>query len=381
MAQGGGRRALTKEHFGPLWGYVKDDKIINIDWNSGQLWVQYANKVPELVVNDKINEDTMLDFILTVGNHSGNNFNRTDNVVMAETDTLRIVGVHDSLSLSGITVCIRKSLPKLRFNTKMAIEQGYCSEEVMFMLINCVLAKKNFVFCGEPGKGKTEAAKFFSSFIPANQKVVTIEDVREWHYKEINPGKSCIELRATTPEDYEKALALVVRLNPSWMMVAETRGKEFRYLLEAWSNGISDMTTLHTKGVREIVDRGLNMLGSDVDIPSVTEQIYNNAGVGVYLEEINLSEGRTYHRIGEVGFFYRKDGVNGVAMVVEDGVFHPERLPDFIRSDIEKKIGSSIFECAVAYENTSPLVGDDVVEDEYEEDVQVEVEDVVDEEE
>ena len=45
------------------------------------------------------------------------------------------------------------------------------------------------------GAGKTECAKFFSQFIPAGERVITIEDNPEWHYSQINPGKDCVELR------------------------------------------------------------------------------------------------------------------------------------------------------------------------------------------
>lgn len=75
------------------------------------------------------------------------------------------------------------------------VEDEYVAVPVLELLTNCVAAKMNFVFCGEPGAGKTECAKFFSQFIPAGERVITIEDNPEWHYSQINPGKDCVELR------------------------------------------------------------------------------------------------------------------------------------------------------------------------------------------
>lgn len=348
---------VTPEKFGPLWKYVEDDEVTNIDWDAGALWVERANKVRERIEEEGLNDSFMEDFAIRVGNEAGKNFNITSKWVMSDTSTLRIVCLHPEFSLSGITVCIRKSLPKLRFNTRMAVVQGYCDERVMHLLINSVLAGKNFVFCGEPGQGKTEASKFFSSFIPAHKKVITIEDVREWHYKEINPGKSCIEIVVNNHEEYESALALALRLNPSYLMVAETRGREVKYLLEAYSNGIPNMTSLHTNHVSNVPDRIMNMLGLEKEEQSTRDQIYNNAGVGVQLTKREMGDGRTKHMITEVGYFYRKDGMNQLALIVEDGKFYPERMPEFLLEDIRRKIHGDPYVCPAAYESTAPIVG------------------------
>lgn len=349
-------RWLLPEKFGPLWKFVNDDEVTNIDWDAGQLWIQRVNRAREAVNEPGVDNRYMNDFAVRVGLEGKQNFNQTETVVMADTETLRIVCLHPSFALSGVTVSIRKSLPKLRFNTKMAIEQGLCDENVMHLLLNCVLARKNFVFCGEPGKGKTETAKFFSSFIPANQKVITVEDVREWHYKEINPGKSCIEIKVKSPEDYEEALKVSLRLNPSWIMIAETRGREVRYLLESWTNGVSNMTTLHTNSVRNIPERIVNMLGIEQLKEPIIDQIYNNVGIGLLMDEVSIGNGNTKHVISEVGAFYRADGKNHMSMFVEDGIFYKERVPEILLNELKKKAGPDPYKCDIAYTNQAVMI-------------------------
>ena len=61
------------------------------------------------------------------------------------------------------------------------IDSNFCQPEILSLLINCVHARMNIAFCGEPGVGKTECSKFSRQFIPANQRVITIEDNLEMH--------------------------------------------------------------------------------------------------------------------------------------------------------------------------------------------------------
>ena len=103
------------------------------------------------------------------------------------------------------------------------------------------------------------------------------------------------------------------------------------------------MTTLHVEDVRDIPDRILNMLDNQQNSERVINQIYNNAGVGVLLQEVELGNGKTRHMIGQVGFYYRENGKNQMALVVEDGILHSERIPEFMRNKIEKRIGRDLF--------------------------------------
>ena len=332
---------LSKQHFGPLWKYVCRDDITNIDWDSGQLWVKYANRIRSRVEDAEITEEFIERFSLMVANHESRPFNRVDCVLKAETRQLRITFVHEAFAVSGRSMSIRKSLPRLRFTVKEALEQGYCQERLLHLLVNCVRSGFNFVFCGEPGQGKTEAAKFFSSFIRPYEKVITVEDLREWHYREINPDKDCIELKVQNPEAYGEALAVSLRLNPNWIMIAETRSREVRYLLESWSNGVNCMTTLHVDDARKIPDRILNMLKSRRDADRLVNQIYADVGIGVLLKEREMPEGRTNHCIWQVCFYYRENGRNGCIMVVENGVLYEDRLPQFIRERIAEGSGQT----------------------------------------
>lgn len=331
-----------EDFFRALWKYISDDEVTDVDYNAGQLWIKRVNRIPIRVEDEEITDAFMTNLANRISNKSGKIFNQDKKQLCTDFGYLRITCVHELLALSGISISIRKSLPSLRITEESAIRDGYCEEATLRMLINCVLAQKNFVFAGEPGKGKTECGKFLSSYNLPHRKVITIGDTPEWHYCALNPGKSAIEIKSSGM-DMSEILATVLRLNPTWVFLEESRSREVRYLLEAWSNGIGTMTTIHVGGIGEIPDRILNMLESRQDADRIVNQIYNDVGVGVLLEERELFDGKTRHFISQVGFYYRRFGENGMALVVEDGKLYPERLPDFIRKNIELKIGRDIF--------------------------------------
>ena len=226
-----------------------------------------------------------------------------------------------------ICFSIRKSLPNLRFTAKEALDTNYCEPETLAFLINSVAAQMNFAFCGEPGHGKTECAKFCSSFIPAKDKVVTIEDVLEWHYNHINPNGRGIAFKVNSHEEYSDAIKTALRLNPTWIMLSEARSTEVKFLLETWSTGVRGMTTLHTNDVRNIPDRIINMAGDKSESERMANNVYMYLNIGVFLEETLDNNGEKYRRIKQVCCYYRENEENKCHMIVKHGKLVSKELP------------------------------------------------------
>lgn len=318
---------MEPDYFGPLWLYVRNDKITDIDYNGNQLWITDVENERYLIQSHGITEKFVEQFSHRIANEVSKPFNKKNNLLEAETDTLRISIVHESVAISGRSICIRKSMPMLRMQVKKMVEDEYVAVPVLELLTNCVAAKMNFVFCGEPGAGKTECAKFFSQFIPAGERVITIEDNPEWHYSQINPGKDCVELRINTDFDYTKAIKTCLRQNPSWIMLSEARSTEVKSLLECWSTGIRGFTTLHTDDVRKIPDRILNMMESRMDADRMENDVYSYVDVGILLRKKMSAEGKLYRYIDQVCFFVREEGRNEIHMQVVDGNLMVRELP------------------------------------------------------
>ena len=335
----------TRQYFGPLYPFVVEDDITDIDicdCRKGEdafVWLTNSENVrykKECAFPDNFIEQ----FTKRVANTVSRSFHKQSPILEAETETLRITIVHESVSVLGRSISIRKSLPYIRLTEENMLESGYCSKEVLAFLKNCVKARLNIVFCGEPAAGKTECAKFFSSFIPDNERVITIEDTLEWHYHELNPQKDCVELKVNSTMDYTNAIKTCLRLNPRWIMLSETRSKEVVYLLECFSTGVRGMTTLHSDDVRNVPDRMLNMAGGDRDITNMENDIYNFINVGVLLnrKEETTADGKHFARrfIDQICLYERNRGENHVIMVLENGQLNEKNLPQTFLEKMKK---------------------------------------------
>ena len=318
-----------KEYFGVFYPFIRDDRITDVDFNGRSLWLTDCN-------NRRWRDRTQIppgfieQFTQRVSNTISKPFNKQSPVLEAETDTLRITIVHESVALSGRCICIRKSLPYVRLSAAKMIRENYCTSGILELLKCCVIKKKNIVFCGQPGVGKTECAKFFSGFISPSDRVITIEDTPEWHFKELHPENDCIELRINAQMDYTGAIKTCLRLNPGWIMLSETRSEEVVYLIEGYSTGVKGITTLHTDAVKKIPDRMLNMAGNRREAQRFENDIYSFVDVGVLIsckERKNPDGTVTLRRfIDQICFFAREDGENRMYLVADDGVLFADRL-------------------------------------------------------
>lgn len=302
---------IPKERFGPLIKYLEDPNITDIDYNGTDIWIRDIYNVRTRVDEPEITTQWIDIFTQRIADVVSKTFNKMENVLEAETSDLRITCVHESSATSGKAVCIRKTSHAPRINYASAVgdkdNPGYANPEVLNLLINCMIGKMNFVVCGEPGVGKTEFAKFLCQYIPNHEKVITIEDNPEWHYKSLKPRGDGIELRTSDGFDYTKALKTCMRLNPNRVMLSEVRSVEAVHLIECWTAGVKGTTTLHTDNVKKIPDRILNMMPA-ADKERLENNIYDCLDIGILLKsKMSPLTGKKYRYLDQVCFFERKE--------------------------------------------------------------------------
>lgn len=315
--------SIIGSHFGPLLKYIDGTDITDIDFNGQELWIRNIFDVRKHVFEPVINEQWINSLACRIADEVGEPFNRMNPVLEAETEELRITCTHPSISVNGTAMCIRKTSKQPRISYESALRTKYAPREVLNLIISCVKAKMNIIICGEPGVGKTEFAKFLCGYIAPSEKVVTIEDTLEWHYRDNNPGADCIELKTSETFGYTKALKTCMRLNPSRIMLSEVRSVEAASLIECWSTGVKGISTIHTDDVLKIPDRMLNMMHS-TDAERLRNNVYNSLDVGILLrsrviiDNINKEE-KKYRYVDQFGFFDREGQKNTCKYIVRGG--------------------------------------------------------------
>lgn len=334
---------MKPESFGVLLPYIQDPEITDINFNGTDVWVEHLAKgiyrIPVTLTEEFVNH-----FSVRISNVVSGQFNKFSNVLEAETDTLRISIIHPSVTNTGYSVSIRKTPAVMRLTKEKILTGKYCSQEVLGFLIYCIKAKMNMVFCGRPGAGKTELLKFLTQYIPREEKVMTIEDNLEIHYREINPGANCVELKVD--EDlfpYTKAIKTALRQNPQWVLLSEARSVEVKYLLECFSTGLHGLTTLHTDDARKIPDRIKSMLQDTYAAEKLENDIYSFVNIGVLLQKKVDSDNHIVRFVDQICVFDRGEGRNIRHLLVDGGKIVSRELPDNIVGKFKAETGSVPF--------------------------------------
>ena len=345
---------LDQECFGPLWQYVEDDSITDIDYNGECLWFTNIHNERFQVPRERAPWLTPA-FVERFSQHIANlisvQFNRLRPELEAETPNLRVTIIHENAARSGRCISIRKTPPVVRMKAENLLEEGYLEPKILALLINCVRAGLNMTYCGMPGAGKTECLKFFTSYIPGEDRVITIEDTMEIRYSATNPGKDCIELRVDDKVfDYTAAIKASLRMNPRWIMLSEARSREVKYLMEALSTGVRGMTTIHTDHVKNIPDRILNMMENRLDADRLENDIYRAIDVGLLIRRQKTSDGKSRRILDQLCFFLREDGENHIHMVVSQGKWNKEPLPEPLLKQFARAGVADPFRCPVLEE-------------------------------
>lgn len=327
-------KEIPNDKFGPILQYIEDPNVTDINWNGSELWIDDLEK-------GRYMSDIVLDksFIAKFSSHISNivseQFNKYRPLLEAETSNLRVSILHEDVLATGRSISIRKTPAIKRIDFMKSIRDGeYTTVEIANLLSNAVKARFNIVVCGLPGVGKTELIKYLTSYIPAKDRVITIEDNLEIHYREINPGKDCVEVKVDNDFDYTHAIKASLRQFPTWVMMAEARSVEVKYLIEAMSTGTHCLTTLHTDDVRRVPDRIKNMIGDALLATQIQNDVYSSINMAIlvdkkyeYNEETNTYKINRY--ISQVATFDRdEDGVNTVRLLVNKGERTDEKIQE-----------------------------------------------------
>ncbi len=266
--------------FGPLEVLLKDPTISDILINGPhKIYVERRGKMEKSDVKFRDN-DHLLQIIDRIVSKVGRRVDETSPMVDARLpDGSRVNAIIPPLALDGPSVSIR------RFGTnplKLEDLLNYkaFTPEMAMLMEACIKARLNIVISGGTGCGKTTLLNTLSSFIPHEERIVTIEDAAELQLQqdhvvrlETRPpnieGKGAI----TTRDLVRNAL----RMRPERIIIGECRGGETLDMLQAMNTGhAGSMTTLHANTPRDAqarLETMIMMAGMELPIKAMRQQI------------------------------------------------------------------------------------------------------------
>ncbi len=210
-------------------------------------------------------------------------------------DGSRVNALVPPCAVDGPLLSIRK-FSKIPFTVESLIENSTFSEDMARYLHACVRCKLNVLVSGGTGSGKTTTLNALSSFIPSNERIVTIEDTAELQLQQEHVGR--MESRpanmegsgAVTPRDL---LRNALRMRPDRIIVGEVRGDEVMDMLQAMNTGHEgSMTTLHANTPRDALSRLENMVGmSGIELPLASLRTNISSALHVIVQVNRLTDG------------------------------------------------------------------------------------------
>ena len=209
-------------------------------------------------------------------------------------DGSRVNAVIEPLAIDGPAVTIRK-FRKKPVNPETYVNEWKASTANMmeFMRI-CVQNKLNVIISGGTGSGKTTLLNTLSGFIPANERLVTIEDAAELQLKQDH-----VVRLETRPANMEGAGAVTIRdlvknalrMRPDRIVVGECRDGAALDMLSAMSTGHDgSMTTVHANNPKEAIGRLETlcmMAGMDLPAKAIQEQIVGAVNLIVQIQRMS----------------------------------------------------------------------------------------------
>ncbi len=347
---------------GPLEELLADDSVTEIMVNArDQIYIEKSGKNQLSKVNFS-SESQMMNVIERITTPLGRRVDEKTPYVDARLpDGSRVHVIIPPLALRGPTITIRK-FPKKRIEYKDLVQFGSMTEEIADFLRCCVEAKLNIVVSGGTGSGKTTLLNVLSNFIPASERIITVEDSAE-----LQLGQEHVVRLETRPKNIEgegevsirDLIKCCLRMRPDRIVVGECRGGEALDMLQAMNTGHSgSLTTLHANNPRECISRLetlVMMAGLGLPPKAIKENIAS--AVGVIIQQSRLSDGsrKVTHITEVVGmqgevislqdiFLYRQEGLDKKRKII--GRFVPSGfIPKFVEEMEAKgmKVSRNLF--------------------------------------
>jgi pilus assembly protein CpaF len=220
-------------------------------------------------------------------------------------DGSRVNCIIPPLAIDGPTLTIRK-FSKKPVTVDHLVGWGSTTHDILQFLRAAVIVRKNILVSGGTGSGKTTLLNVLSSFIPNNERIVTIEDAAE-----LRLGQDHIVRLEARPPNIEGKGEIAIRelvrnslrMRPDRIVVGECRSGEALDMLQAMNTGHDgSLTTVHANSPRDALSRLetlVLMAGFDLPLRAIREQVA--AAISLIVQVSRMSDGtRKMLKVSEV---------------------------------------------------------------------------------
>jgi pilus assembly protein CpaF len=219
--------------------------------------------------------------------------------------------------LIGPTLTIRK-FSKIPITIEQLVGFGTLTKEAVEFLQACVLGRCNVVISGGTGSGKTTLLNVLSSFIPADERIITIENaaelqLRQEHVVTLESRPANIEGRGSI--SIRDLVVNALRMRPDRIIVGEIRDEAALDMLQAMNTGHEgSMTTAHSNSPRDTIARlevMTLMAGMDLPVRAIREQI--SSAIDLVVHQARMRDGTR-----KITYITEVSGMEGEVITMTD---------------------------------------------------------------
>ncbi len=304
--------------YGPIEEFLSDNEVTEVMVNGyNDIYIEKFGKIYP-TTKRFLDNPHLLRVIDKIVSKIGRRIDEASPYVDARLpDGSRVNAIIYPLALTGPYLTIRK-FAREPFTIEDFVEMNTCTQKVADFLRACVEGRMNIIASGGTGTGKTTTLNVMSSFIPDEERIITIEDSAELQLHQKHVLK--LEYRPPNIEGtgeitIRDLVRNALRMRPDRIIVGEVRGGEALDMLQAMNTGHDgSISTVHSNSPRDVLSRLETMTlmaGMDLPIRAIREQVSSAINLIVHMNR--LKDGtRRFMRVTEV------QGMEGDIITLQD---------------------------------------------------------------